>query len=413
MHPKENRWVGYVLELPGRHLLPRRRHRPRPGARRREDGRGVPADRRHVHDGRRRRPPASRGRWRRGWPCRCTTGSSSARRATGAVPRARRSRRRADHDPGEPVRIGVIATTPTGRDRRSLHLGSLFAAAVVVGVAVWFAARAFAARVVPRARRRCGSRRAAGRSWGAWRSASARSPAPPSWSMDLTSAGLRRTAESHGRGAPDRVPRTVVRGRQRLASLARRLRGDTDARTRLRRRPVHPGVRPSRVVREEVLRDRGDAVARGRAPHRRRQDRDLRGVPGRAGGRRRSRLRRDPGRRAVRRRDRERASVGAPDARHAGREVGAGRVRLRVRRRLRRAHRALRADVQQGARPVQPRGRRHAERPAGGAPQAALRMAAPPRAEVPVRAAGPGRAAAARVRGRRRRRGSTRSCGRT
>ena len=52
MHPKENRWVGYVLELAGRHVLPRRRHRPRAGARRREDRRGVPADRRHVHDGR-------------------------------------------------------------------------------------------------------------------------------------------------------------------------------------------------------------------------------------------------------------------------------------------------------------------------------------------------------------------------
>jgi len=41
----------------------------------------------------------------------------------------------------------VSATTTPGR--RSLHLGSLFAAAVIVGVAVWFAARAFAAGSCP------------------------------------------------------------------------------------------------------------------------------------------------------------------------------------------------------------------------------------------------------------------------
>ena len=70
-------------------------------------------------------------------------------------------------------------------------------------------------------------------------------------------------------------------------------------------------------------------------------------------------------------------------------------------------------DVQQGPGPVQPRGRRRAERPAGRAPQAALRMAAPRGAEVPVRAARPGRAAAARSPWAATRRGSTRSCGPT
>ncbi len=75
--------------------------------------------------------------------------------------------------------------------------------------------------------------------------------------------------------------------------------------------------------------------------------------------------------------------------------------------------RALRADVQQGAGPVQPRGRRRAERPAGRTAQAALRMAAPRGAEVPLRAVGSGRAATARPPWAATWRGSTRSCGRT
>ena len=47
-----------------------------------------------------------------------------------------------------------------------------------------------------------------------------------------------------------------------------------------------------------------------------------------------------------------------PEAGDAGREVRPGRVRLRVRRRLRRAHREVRPRLLQGARPLQPRRRR-------------------------------------------------------
>ena len=53
----------------------------------------------------------------------------------------------------------------------------------------------------------------------------------------------------------------------------------------------------------------------------------------------------------------------------------------------------LRPDVQQGAGPLQPRGRRRDERAAVGPAEAARRMAARARPEVPVRAAGAGRAA--------------------
>ena len=79
--------------------------------------------------------------------------------------------------------------------RRSRHLGSLFAAAVVVGVAVWFAARAFAAgscpeqdilRVATSCRALVGS--LAIRVGGVAGAAVV--------VMDLTSAGLRRTAET-------------------------------------------------------------------------------------------------------------------------------------------------------------------------------------------------------------------------
>ncbi len=200
----------------------------------------------------------------------------------------------------------MIATTRHGDEHRSLHLGVLFAAAVIVGVAVWFAARAFAAGSCPEQdvlRVATSCRALVG-------SLAVRVGAVAGAAVVVMDLDVRRSAANRGidgRGAPDRVPRTVVPvGRPH--GIDRRLRGDTDAGTRLRRRPVHLGVRSSRIVREEVLRHRRDALARGRAPHRRRQDRDLRRVPGRAGGRGRSRLRRDPGGRAVRRRDRE-ASV--------------------------------------------------------------------------------------------------------
>ena len=87
----------------------------------------------------------------------------------------------------------MSATTTSGR--RSLHLGSLFAAAVIVGVAVWFAARAFAAgscpdqdvlRVATSCRALVGSL--------AIRVGAVAGAAVVV--MDLTSAGLRRTAES-------------------------------------------------------------------------------------------------------------------------------------------------------------------------------------------------------------------------
>lgn len=88
----------------------------------------------------------------------------------------------------------MIHTTSPGR-RRSLHLGSLFAAAVVVGVAVWLAARAFAAgscpeqdvlRVATSCRALVGSL--------AIRVGAVAGAAVVL--MDLTTAGLRRTAES-------------------------------------------------------------------------------------------------------------------------------------------------------------------------------------------------------------------------
>ena len=80
----------------------------------------------------------------------------------------------------------MIATASTGWDHRSLRLASLLAAATVVGVGVWLAARAFGAgscpehdalRVVSSCRALVGSLAAV-------------------VVMDLTSAGLRRTAES-------------------------------------------------------------------------------------------------------------------------------------------------------------------------------------------------------------------------
>ena len=56
-----------------------------------------------------------------------------------------------------------------------------------------------------------------------------------------------------------------------------------------------------------------------------------------------------------------RGEEGGRDPRDARREERAGRVRLRVRRRLRRAHRGVRPDLHQGPGPLQPRGRRRDE----------------------------------------------------
>jgi hypothetical protein len=89
----------------------------------------------------------------------------------------------------------VITTTPSGSGRRSLHLGSLFAAAMVVGVGVWFAARAFGAGSCPEhdVLRVATSCRALVGSLAVRVGALAGAAVVL---MDLTSAGLRRTAES-------------------------------------------------------------------------------------------------------------------------------------------------------------------------------------------------------------------------
>jgi hypothetical protein len=89
----------------------------------------------------------------------------------------------------------VIATNPSASGRRSLHLGSLFAAAMVVGVGVWLAARAFGAGSCPEhdALRVATSCRALVGSLAVRVGALAGAVVVV---MDLTSAGLRRTAES-------------------------------------------------------------------------------------------------------------------------------------------------------------------------------------------------------------------------
>lgn len=89
----------------------------------------------------------------------------------------------------------MSVTTPHPRERRSLHLGPLLAAAVVVGVVVWFAARAFAAGSCPEhdVLRVATSCRALVGSLAIRVGAVAGAAVVV---MDLTSAGLRRTAES-------------------------------------------------------------------------------------------------------------------------------------------------------------------------------------------------------------------------
>jgi hypothetical protein len=88
-----------------------------------------------------------------------------------------------------------MVTTPTGWSRRTLHLGSLFAAAVVVGLGVWLAARAFGAGSCPEhdALPVVSSCRALVGSLAVRVGALAGAAVVV---MDLTSAGLKRTAES-------------------------------------------------------------------------------------------------------------------------------------------------------------------------------------------------------------------------
>lgn len=89
----------------------------------------------------------------------------------------------------------MIATTSSGSSRPSLHLASLFAAAMVVAVGVWLAARAFGAGPCPDhdALRVATSCRALVGSLAVRVGALAGAAVVV---MDLTSAGLRRTAES-------------------------------------------------------------------------------------------------------------------------------------------------------------------------------------------------------------------------
>ena len=114
--------------------------------------------------------------------------------------------------------------------------------------------------------------------------------------------------------------------------------------TRLRRHALHPGFRPSRVVPEEDVRNRGRPHARGDRPDRGREAPDLRGHAQGHGAGPRAGHERGSGGRAVRRADRPAgAGQGARAAAlDAGGEVGTERVRLPVRRRVRRAHRAVR-----------------------------------------------------------------------
>ena len=89
----------------------------------------------------------------------------------------------------------MIATASTGWDRRSLRLASLLAAATVVGVGVWLTARAFGAGSCPQhdVLRVVSSCRALVGSLAVRVGALAGAVVVV---MDLTSAGLRRTAES-------------------------------------------------------------------------------------------------------------------------------------------------------------------------------------------------------------------------
>ena len=195
MHPKANRWVGYVLELSGGtyYHAGDTDHVPELDDLK-TDVAFLPIGGTYTMDvarGRRSREVDGAAD-RRADALRLRRGLGGRRRA---FPRARRSRHGSDHDPGEPVRIGVMVTTPTGWSRRTLHLGSLFAAAVVVGVGVWLAARAFGAGSCPEhdALPVVSSCRALVGSLAVRVGALAGAAVVV---MDLTSAGLKRTAES-------------------------------------------------------------------------------------------------------------------------------------------------------------------------------------------------------------------------
>src|SRR5215213_1138715 len=165
---------------------------------------------------------------------------------------------------------------------------------------------------------------------------------------------------------------------------------------RLRRKAVHPGVRPPRVVPEEDVRDPGRSHARGDRDDRRREAPYLRGHGARGPARGRRGRDRRARRRAVRLRHPAPGEGAGPRALDAGREVRPGRVRLPVRSRLRRAHRQAQRGLRQGPGPLQPRWRPGGERAPARPPQGACRLAARQRRQVPVRAPRPGRTGPAR-----------------
>ena len=140
----------------------------------------------------------------------------------------------------------------------------------------------------------------------------------------------------------------------------------------------------------------GEPTAEESSAHIRGQGRHLRRLP--EGARRRAAARRrgDPRRRAVRGGHRAGPRALSAPAGDARREERPGRVRLRVRGRLRRAHRRLRPDVREGARPLQPGRRLRGEPATGRAVGAARRLAPRKRLPLPLRAPRPAGAEPAR-----------------
>ena len=185
--------------------------------------------------------------------------------------------------------------------------------------------------------------------------------------------------------------------------------------SRISRKALHPGVRPSRLVPEEDVRDRGRPHRRGDRDDRRRQAPDLRGH---ARG----------GPDAAPRRARPVCWSTSSSARtsRAVREEAGLRLAMPVEKSgqnefdfeygddFRRAHRAVRPRLLEGARPLQPgRSRRRDEPPPAGEAEAPRRLAARARPQVPVRAARAGHRSAARVGRRQHRTATTRNCARS
>ena len=117
---------------------------------------------------------------------------------------------------------------------------------------------------------------------------------------------------------------------------------------------------------------------------------------------------RHPGRRTIRRRHPARCRRTRLHHCLPRREERPGRIRLRVRRRVRRAHRSIPSDVLQGARALQPRRRRGTQPAAGRAAQTLVRLLATRRSQpLHVRAAGAAGESATRRARRRHKRPTT------